>query len=152
MTLVNHCRFFDILFTQAILTKEARVSVCLTYRMIVEVLAMLYCSRVSIPHFRRSHYLHNTRKRHVSGLTIASGNHINQIPRSLCTQEIYYARTPLGTAQWNVEREERALLSRVCCSQGPTAPWNSLRFLFNLFIAPLTWEFCPRPPCATREC
>lgn len=46
--------------------------------------------------FRQCHYLHNTRKRHVSSLTTTSGNYINQIPRSLCAQEIYYLRTPSG--------------------------------------------------------
>lgn len=50
-------------------------------------------------------------------------------------------------AEWNVEREETRGPSSFlpfdvrCSHKGPTAPRNSLRFLFNLFIAPLTWEF-----------
>lgn len=62
-----------------------------------------------LPLFIFCYYLHNTRKRHVSGLTTTSGNHINQILRSLRAQEIYYRETPSGSVQWNVEREETVL-------------------------------------------
>lgn len=67
--------------------------------------------------FRQCHYLHNTRKRHVSSLTTTSGNYINQIPRSLCAQEIYYLRTPSGgpfNGTWKGRKRFSSLAFAVC--------------------------------------